>query len=114
MATAPIEFPPPVDSAREFVGAPTDPVDERVEVGVAIVGGGPAGLACAIRLGQLLAEHAAAAERLGEVPVAVIEKGKAPGSHLLSGAVMNPRGLRRLFPDQGIAAKIPSFGEVEG
>src|SRR5918995_2194742 len=56
MSTAPVEFPPPVDSAKEFVGPPTDPEDERIEVGVAIVGGGPSGLACAIRLTQLLAE----------------------------------------------------------
>src|SRR5215212_7957597 len=56
MSTAPIEFPPPVDSGKEFVGPPVDPEDERIEVGVAIVGGGPAGLACAIRLTQLLAE----------------------------------------------------------
>ena len=38
MAVAPIEYPPPVDSAKEYVGAPTDPEDERIEVGVAIVG----------------------------------------------------------------------------
>jgi electron-transferring-flavoprotein dehydrogenase len=99
MATAPIEFPPPVDSAREFVGAPTDPEDERIEVGVVIVGGGPGGLACAIRLTQLLAEDEALMESLGEVPVAVVEKGKGPGSHLLSGAMMNPSAMRKLFPD---------------
>ncbi len=74
---------------------PTDA--EPIEVGVLIVGAGPAGLACAIRLGQLLEEDPETAERLGEVPVAVLEKGKQPGSHLLSGAVVNPRGLRRLF-----------------
>ena len=83
--------------AREFVAEPTDPVDERIEVGVLIVGAGPAGLACAIRLGQLLEEHPEVAERLGDVPVAVVEKGKQAGSHLLSGAVVNPRALRRLF-----------------
>jgi electron-transferring-flavoprotein dehydrogenase len=99
MATAPIEFPPPVDSAREFVGAPTDPEDERIEVGVVIVGGGPGGLACAIRLTQLLAEDEALMESLGEVPVALVEKGKSPGSHLLSGAMMNPSAMKRLFPD---------------
>ena len=37
-AVAPSQFPPPVDSAQEFIGAPTDPEDERIEVGVAIVG----------------------------------------------------------------------------
>ena len=75
----------------------TDPAEERIEVGVLIVGAGPAGLACAIRLGQLLEEHPDMRERLGEVPVAVLEKGKQPGSHLLSGAVMNPRAMRKLF-----------------
>ena len=80
-----------------YVGEPTDPVDERIEVGILIVGAGPAGLASAIRLGQLMEEDPATAERLGDVPVAVLEKGKQPGSHLLSGAVVNPRSLRRLF-----------------
>jgi electron-transferring-flavoprotein dehydrogenase len=102
------DFPPPF-SAREFVAEPTDPADERIEVGVLIVGAGPAGLACAIRLGQLLEEHPDDAERLGEVPVAIVEKGKQPGSHLLSGAVVNPRALRRL----GFRVEdIPSYGPV--
>ena len=64
-----------------------------------IVGGGPAGLACAIRLTQLLAEDEALMESLGEVPVALVEKGKGPGSHLLSGAMMNPSAMKKLFPD---------------
>ena len=64
-----------------------------------IVGGGPAGLACAIRLTQLLAEDEALLESLGEVPVALVEKGKGPGSHLLSGAMMNPSAMQKLFPD---------------
>ena len=38
-------------------------------------------------------------ESLGEVPVALVEKGKGPGSHLLSGAMMNPSAMRKLFPD---------------
>jgi electron-transferring-flavoprotein dehydrogenase len=102
------DFPPPF-SAREFVAEPTDPADERIEVGVLIVGAGPAGLACAIRLGQLLAEHPDVAERLGEVPVAIVEKGKQPGSHLLSGAVVNPRALRRL----GFRVEdVPNYGAV--
>ncbi len=54
------------------------------------------------------------AERLGDVPLAVLEKGKQPGSHLLSGAVINPRGLRRLFRGRPQADEFPSFGEVHG
>src|SRR3954467_13329120 len=105
------DYPPPF-SAREFVTEPTDPADERIEVGVLIVGAGPAGLACAIRLGQLLEEHPDVAERLGDVPVAVLEKGRAPGAHLLSGAVVNPRGLRRLFRDRARIEDMPFYGRV--
>jgi len=102
------DFPPPF-SPSEFVGEPTDPADERIEVGVLIVGAGPAGLACALRLGQLLEEHPDVAERLGDVPVALLEKGKQPGSHLLSGAVVNPRALRKL----GYRVDdLPSYGPV--
>jgi electron-transferring-flavoprotein dehydrogenase len=109
MAVAPIEFPPPVDPAEEFIGPPTDPEDERIEVGVAIVGGGQAGLACAIRLLQLLEDDPELAESLGEVPVAVIEKGRVAGAHQLSGAVMNPAPIRQLFPDDD---SWPHYGEV--
>jgi electron-transferring-flavoprotein dehydrogenase len=112
VSTAPVEFPPPVDSAREFVGPPTDPEDERIEVGVVIVGGGPAGLACAIRLTQLLGEDEATLESLGEVPIALVEKGKTTGSHLLSGAMMNPSAMRELFPDLS-EDDWPTFGAVD-
>src|SRR3954449_7139821 len=112
MAVAPIEYPPPVDSAKEYVGPPTDPEDERIEVGVAIGGGGPAGLACAIRLMQLLEDDSALAESLGEVPVALIEKGKNTGSHLLSGAMMHPSAMERLFPDMDESGW-PTYGTVE-
>jgi electron-transferring-flavoprotein dehydrogenase len=109
----PSNFPPPFNAA-DFVAPPTDPVDERIEVGVLIVGAGPAGLACAIRLGQLLEADPETAERLGEVPVALLEKGKQPGSHLLSGAVVNPRGLRRLFGEGFRMQDLPNYGEVHG
>src|ERR1700687_6061289 len=95
----PAAFPPPVDPAKEFRRRAPDPEDERIEVGVAIVGGGTAGLACANRLLQLLADDPETMERLGEVPVAVIEKAKTCGGHNLSGAVMRPGPLQELFPE---------------
>jgi electron-transferring-flavoprotein dehydrogenase len=115
-AVVPAAFPPPVDSPREFIKRALDPEDELIEVGVAIVGGGTAGLACANRLLQLLGDDPELMERLGEVPVAVIEKAKTCGGHNLSGAVMRPGPLQELFPDmtreqwrkEGFA-----FGEVE-
>jgi electron-transferring-flavoprotein dehydrogenase len=113
MAVRPADFPPPFDHL-EFLAEPSDPPEERIEVGVLVVGAGPAGLACAIRLGQLLEEDPATRERLGEVPVAVLEKGKQPGSHLLSGAVVNPRSLRRLFRDRRTVADMPFYGPVDG
>jgi len=113
VSVRPSEFPPPW-SASDAVTPPTDPVDERIDVGFLIVGAGPAGLAAAIRLGQLMEEDPATAERLGEVPVAVLEKGKAPGAHLLSGAVVNPRGLQRLFKGRKRIDEMPFYGEVHG
>jgi electron-transferring-flavoprotein dehydrogenase len=112
----PADFPPPVEVAEEFVKRSLDGEDDRIENGVAIVGGGTAGLACANRLLRLLAEDPETMEKLGEVPVAVIEKAKTCGGHNLSGAVMRPGPLEELFPDstreqwrqEGFA-----FGEVK-
>ncbi len=110
MGSIPAAFPPPW-RIEEALGVPTDA--DPIEVGVLIVGAGPAGLACAIRLGQLIEDDPETAERLGEVPVAVLEKGKQPGSHLLSGAVVNPRGLRRLFGNRKRTDELPFYGEVQ-
>ena len=109
MGSVPARFPPPF-KPQDALAVPGDA--DPIEVGIVVVGAGPAGLACAIRLGQLAEEDPETAERLGEVPVAVLEKGKQPGSHLLSGAVVNPRGLQRLFKGRKRIDEFPFLGEV--
>ena len=66
---------------------------EAMEYDVVVVGGGPGGLATAIRLKQL------AAKTGKEISVVVLEKGSEPGAHILSGAIMDPIAMNELFPD---------------
>ena len=74
---------------------------EQLEADVLIVGAGPAGLACALHLARLIKQRNAAGGKpeLSTESIYVLEKGREIGAHQLSGAVMDPRGLRELIPD---------------
>src|SRR5499433_578351 len=79
---------------------------ESLGMDVVFVGAGPANLSGALHLSRLIAQHNEAvakgereASSLGEVQIGVIEKGASVGAHILSGAVMDPRGLAELVPD---------------
>ena len=69
---------------------------ETLDVDILIVGGGPAGLSAALRLGQLQKQSAGTSEPLS---IAVLEKAREGGAHQLSGAVLDPSALRELIPD---------------
>jgi electron-transferring-flavoprotein dehydrogenase len=93
--------------ARHQVPLPLDriilrdpPGAEAIEMDVVIVGAGPAGLACAIELARLVKRDQENGGGMPEVGIAVLEKAGSLGEANLSGAVVNPRAMRELFPDR--------------
>lgn len=79
---------------------------ERIQMDVVFVGAGPANLAAALHLKNLIKKHneeiekgQKKGEKIGDLEIAIVEKGASVGAHILSGAVMNPKALKELMPD---------------
>ncbi len=92
----PAQHQPPLPLDRLILEEP--PGEESVEMDVVFVGGGPAGLAGAIHLADLVRRDNEAGGGIGDVEIAVLEKAESLGEHCLSGAVVNPAPFRELFP----------------
>jgi electron-transferring-flavoprotein dehydrogenase len=83
---------------------------EQLEADVLIIGAGPGGLSCALHLANLIEKHneAKKSPALSAENIYVLEKGREIGAHQLSGAIMDPRGLRELVPDFETTAPLDS------
>jgi electron-transferring-flavoprotein dehydrogenase len=84
----------------------------QMEADVVIIGGGPAGMACALRLSQLIDEYNAnhPDSQLSKENIYVLEKAREVGQHCLSGALLDPRSMRELLP--GFESEAPLDAEV--
>jgi len=93
----PIRYQPGLPLDRVILRDP--PAAEAIEMDVLVVGAGPAGLSCAIELARLVKQDQEAGGGMPDVNIAVLEKAGSLGEHSLSGAVVNPRAFRELFPE---------------
>lgn len=93
----PIDYRKPVDTKKILLNE--TPNAENVPMDVLFVGGGPAGLAGAIELARLVKKDNESGGGLGSIEIGVLEKAESLGEHCLSGAVVNPRSLKELFPE---------------
>jgi len=92
-------YQPPLPLDRLILKAGAEGAGDKMDLDVLFVGAGPAGLAGAIELARLAKQDTS----VGDLNIGILEKAEALGEHSLSGAVVNPRALRELFPDLPVA-----------
>ncbi len=108
----PADFQPDLPLADIIINE--KPSQEKVDFDIVFVGAGPAGLAGAIKLAQLVKEeNQKSGGKLGDLQIAVLEKSKEVGNHILSGAIINPQAFRELFPEMKVE-ELPFYGPVTG